>query len=189
MNMGFSNPPQDGLEGRQVQEKIPDSDAILIGLGANLVSRFGEPVQTLRAALAQLDRSGVRVVKCSRFWRSAPVPYSDQPWFVNAVAKVETNLTPRDLLATLHVIEAEFGRVRSEVNAPRVIDLDLLCVGQMIQSDDDPPILPHPRLAERAFVLLPLAEVAPLWVHPVSHLDLAQLTRVLSPDQLAVPMG
>jgi 2-amino-4-hydroxy-6-hydroxymethyldihydropteridine diphosphokinase len=100
---------------------------ILIGLGANLASaEFGAPPASLEAALRMLQESGVRIVARSRWYRSAPVPASSQPWFVNGVAAVETTLDPVALLALLHEIEARFGRVRRERNAARVLDLDLL---------------------------------------------------------------
>lgn len=155
---------------------------ILIGLGANLDSpRHGPPAATLEAALAALAAAGVTVAARSRWWRSAPVPVSDQPWFVNGVARLETPLGPADLLALLHRVEAEFGRVRSIPNAPRVLDLDLLDYDGLVRGAA--PILPHPRLAERAFVLLPLQDVAPGWRHPVSGLGLEALIAALPSGQ------
>src|SRR5512135_1345665 len=98
---------------------------ILIGLGANLASpEFGAPPESLEAALALLAERGVRVVARSRWYRSAPVPPSGQPWFVNGVVAVETALEPAALLEVLHAVEARFGRVRRERNAARVLDLD-----------------------------------------------------------------
>lgn len=169
------------------QEKSSDDRLILIGLGANLPSAFGEPSDTLKAALERLCDEGVKLVRRSQFWHSRPVPVSDQPWFVNAVAAVETSLSPQALLVLLHQIEAEFGRVRSVVNAPRLIDLDLLAYGRLI-SAESPPLLPHPRMDQRAFVLLPLAEIAPDWRHPASGLDLPTLIARLPADQEAEPL-
>ena len=140
---------------------------ILVALGANLPSeRFGGPRETLDAAVRELERRGIRVLRRSRWYESAPVPESDQPWYVNGVAAVDTDLDPPALLALLHQVEAEFGRVRAERNAPRVLDLDLVAYGGLVRPGPDGPVLPHPRAAERAFVLLPLAEVAPAWHHP-----------------------
>jgi 2-amino-4-hydroxy-6-hydroxymethyldihydropteridine diphosphokinase len=156
-------------------------------LGANLPSTYGEPAETLQAALIRLGEEGVKLSRRSQFWHSRPVPVSDQPWFVNAVAALETDLSPEALLALLHRIEAEFGRVRSVVNAPRLIDLDLLAYGRLV-SGETAPILPHPRLDQRAFVLLPLAEIAPRWRHPVSGLDLDTLIARLPADQEAQPL-
>jgi 2-amino-4-hydroxy-6-hydroxymethyldihydropteridine diphosphokinase len=164
---------------------------ILIGLGANLASpEFGAPTASLEAALRMLQESGVRIVARSRWYRSAPVPASSQPWFVNGVVAVETALDPTALLALLHQIEARFGRVRRERNAARVLDLDLLdYAGRVSDPAGPPPILPHPRLGERAFVLLPLAEVAPHWRHPRSGTDVETLLAGLPPGQAAGPMA
>jgi 2-amino-4-hydroxy-6-hydroxymethyldihydropteridine diphosphokinase len=112
---------------------------------------------------------------------------SDQPWFVNAVAAIETDLSPASLLMLLHRIELEFGRVRGVVNAPRLIDLDLLAYGRRI-SAEEVPILPHPRMDQRAFVLRPLADIAPDWRHPVSGLGLAALIARLPADQEIQPL-
>lgn len=170
-----------------IQVKSSDDDLILIGLGANLPSTFGEPAETLRAALERLAEEGVKLSRRSQFWHSKPVPVSDQPWFVNAVAAIETELSPPDLLALLHRIEDEFGRVRSVVNAPRLIDLDLLAYGRQI-SRDTTPLLPHPRMELRAFVLRPLAEIAPRWRHPESGLGLETLIAALPADQEVRPL-
>ncbi len=137
------------------------------------------------ARLAELD---VTVVRRSRWYTSAPVPPSDQPWFVNGVALVATDLGPADLLATLHRIENEFGRVRRVRNEARVIDLDLLAYGDLVLGEGEGLVLPHPRLRTRAFVLLPLAEVAPDWRHPVSGEAVEDLIRTLPADQGAVPL-
>ncbi len=156
---------------------------IFIGLGANLPSRAGAPQATLAAALADLERAGVRISARSGWWETAPVPVSDQPWFVNAVAAVETALGPADLLALLHRIEADYGRERLMVNGARTLDLDLLVYGATVHPGPESPILPHPRLHQRAFVLRPLAELAPGWVHPASGQPIAALLAGLDPAQ------
>jgi 2-amino-4-hydroxy-6-hydroxymethyldihydropteridine diphosphokinase len=162
---------------------------ILIGLGANLPSAAGEPRTTLEAALAQLGRDGVRVVARSRWYRSAPVPHAAQPDYVNAVASVETALEPRDLLALLHRIEQEFGRARGAANAARTLDLDLLAYHERVsEGGEGAPILPHPRLHQRAFVLLPLAEIAPDWRHPRLGRTVRELAADLPPGQDAAPL-
>lgn len=162
---------------------------ILVGLGGNLDSpRFGPPRRTLEAALARFEAEGLRVAACSRFYRSAPVPASDQPWFVNAVAHIETGLAPRPLLDALLDIERDFGRVRSTRNAPRVLDLDLLAYGALVTGPTAVPALPHPRLAERAFVLRPLAEIAPDWRHPASGTPVKALLAALAAGAEARPM-
>jgi 2-amino-4-hydroxy-6-hydroxymethyldihydropteridine diphosphokinase len=161
---------------------------ILIGLGANLPSAAGPPSTTLTAALAALEESGVKVLARSRFYRSAPVPPSDQPWFVNAVAAVAIPLDPAALLALLHDIETRFGRARRAPNAARTLDLDLLDYDGLLSDGGEGSVLPHPRLHQRAFVLLPLAEVAPLWRHPRLGRSVADLIAALLPEQQAEPI-
>jgi len=183
--MIFIKQSENGVGARATQAESPGDRLILIGLGANLPSAYGEPPATLRAALDRLLAAGVRITGLSRFWRSAPVPASDQPWYVNAVAVVETDLPPESLLALLHQIEEEFGRVRSVVNAPRLIDLDLLAYGREVRTEGA-LLLPHPRMTERAFVLLPLSDIAPGWRHPDGR-ELQALIEALDPDQLTRP--
>jgi 2-amino-4-hydroxy-6-hydroxymethyldihydropteridine diphosphokinase len=162
---------------------------ILIGLGANLPSpRFGAPVTTLNAAVARLKETGIRVLARSRWYESAPVPISDQPNFVNGVINVATELEPAALLALLHRVETEFGRVRSVRNAARLLDLDLLAYHDIVNHDGDPQ-LPHPSMHLRAFVLLPLREIAPRWVHPWLGKSLDTLIAELPPGQEARPRG
>jgi 2-amino-4-hydroxy-6-hydroxymethyldihydropteridine diphosphokinase len=128
-----------------------------IGLGANL----NDPAAQVEYALAELDRlPGTRLVTRSSLYASAPVGYVDQPDFINAVAQVETALAPRALLAALLDIEHRHGRERSFRNAPRTLDLDLLLYGDA-DFHEEGLTLPHPRMTERAFVLLPLLEIAP----------------------------
>lgn len=134
-----------------------------VGLGSNL----DDPRRHVESALQALDRlPGTRLVGRSSLHRTAPVGYSDQPDFVNAAAAVETTLAPRELLVALLGIEAAHGRRRSFRNAPRTLDLDLL-VHEAVPHCDEPGLtLPHPRMHERAFVLLPLAQIAPGLVIP-----------------------
>ena len=128
-----------------------------VGLGANL----GEPESGVREALGQLDSiPHTRVVKRSSLYRSQPLGYAAQPPFVNAVAQLETGLPAERLLAELHAIEARHGRQRSFPNAPRTLDLDLLLFGNAVIDTGNLKV-PHPRMHERAFVLLPLVEIAP----------------------------
>ncbi|QBK05239.1 2-amino-4-hydroxy-6-hydroxymethyldihydropteridine diphosphokinase [Hylemonella gracilis] len=127
-----------------------------VGLGANL----GDARETLRHALVELDRlPGTRLVRASSIYRSAPVD-AQGPDFWNAVAGIETRLNPYELLAALQQLEQAAGRERPYRNAPRTLDLDLLLHG-VLRQDDPELTLPHPRMRDRAFVLLPLAEIAP----------------------------
>ncbi len=167
---------------------------ILVALGANLpTARHGTPVEGLDAALAVLAEGGIRPVAQSRWYRSAPIPPADGPWFVNGVVRVESTLSPVPLMARLLAVEAAFGRKRSVAGADRPLDLDLLDYHSQVirrEADDDGPalILPHPRLAERAFVLAPLVEVAPKWRHPVSGASAASLLAALADDQALEPL-
>lgn len=156
---------------------------VLIGLGANLDSPvWGPPRETLIAALAALDRAGVTTLARSGWYRSAPVPPSAQPWFVNAVAAVAVAVDANRLLALMQRIESDFGRIRAERNAARILDLDLLDYrGEQICSPD--LILPHPRLHQRRFVLEPLAELAPQWRHPITGQTARQLLAALDDTQ------
>ncbi|MEZ5813714.1 MAG: 2-amino-4-hydroxy-6-hydroxymethyldihydropteridine diphosphokinase [Alphaproteobacteria bacterium] len=155
---------------------------ILIGLGANLPSRFGGPEDTLRAAVSTIRAEGVRVVKESSVWLSAPVPVSDQPWYRNAVIAVQTDMGAFELLKCLQRIEGDFGRERSVRNAPRVLDLDLLAYRDVV-IEGEGLRLPHPRMEGRAFVLMPLAEVAPRWRHPVTGMFVQDLIEKLPEGQ------
>ena len=123
--------------------------------------KLGDPAATIRAAfgaLANLPES--RVVHCSSLYRTAPVGNTEQPEFINAVAVLETTLAPEALLDALLEVEQRFGRIRAEKNGPRTLHLDLLLYND-IELDLPRLTLPHPRLHLRAFVLLPLAEIAP----------------------------
>jgi 2-amino-4-hydroxy-6-hydroxymethyldihydropteridine diphosphokinase len=147
---------------------------ILIGLGANLPgANHGSPRDSLAAALLEIEATDVSVTGRSGWYSSAPVPASNQPDFVNAVAALQTDMAPGPLLTLLHDIEARLGRLRTVRNAARVIDIDLLDYHGKI--DTGWPILPHPRMADRAFVLRPLRDVAPDWCHPVSGEGVAAL--------------
>jgi 2-amino-4-hydroxy-6-hydroxymethyldihydropteridine diphosphokinase len=156
---------------------------ILIGIGGNLESaQFGPPCDTLTAALAALKEKRIRILTRSGWYRTEPVPRSDQPWFVNAVVSLATELGAKDLLNALQATERQFGRVRGEPNAPRILDLDILDYqGEVI--DTTALVLPHPRLHERRFVLVPIAEIAPDWRHPILELTAVQLLAQLSSEQ------
>ena len=161
---------------------------ILIGLGSNLASADGHsPAQNLEKALACLELRGIAVLRTSRFHETAPVPADGAPWYVNAVAEVSAKFSAQDLLKTLLAIETQLGRFRSTRNAPRIIDLDLLDFqGQVITETN--LTLPHPRMAERAFVLRPLNDIAPAWRHPVSGKSVMTLINEIGTDQIVRPL-
>lgn len=170
----------------------------LIALGGNLAGPAGQPRAVLEAAMAAIAAAGVPVVARSRWFRTPAFPPSSGPDYVNGAAVLAADATPAGLLALLHRIETAAGRTRPERWAPRVCDLDLLAVGDAVLPDratveawmaldagaqrsatPGSLILPHPRLHERAFVLAPLAEVAPDWVHPVLRLSVRAMLAAL----------
>lgn len=152
-----------------------------IGLGANIDGPAGGPEFTLTAAAARLAQHG-RVAARSSLYSTAPVGFADQPRFLNAVVALETELAPQALLQALLDVEREFGRDRSAGirNGPRTLDLDILLYGDLVLGEHDLAV-PHPRLAERAFVLVPLAEIAPQLRDPRSGATVSQLMEKLSP--------
>jgi 2-amino-4-hydroxy-6-hydroxymethyldihydropteridine diphosphokinase len=155
---------------------------ILIGLGSNLSSKAGGPKETLEASLDELARRGIAIVGKSNFYRSAAWPDPSDPPFVNAVVSVRTELDPRALLKLLQGVEDRFGRKRGRPNAPRTLDLDIIDYEGRVE--DGPPILPHPRLGDRLFVLVPLREVAPDWRHPVSGRTVEELIQTATPSEI-----
>ncbi len=159
---------------------MTNNKSVFIGLGANLPSEiYGAPIKTLEASLKVLIKCGVQIVGQSRWYSTLSFPDPNQPRYLNGVVSVKTNLTPIELLNLLNTIEKQFGRVRTVKNAPRIIDLDLLAFGNTIRTDD-PPLLPHPRLAERIFVLRPLIDIEPSWKHPLLGLSAKELIKNLS---------
>ena len=158
-----------------------EHSTILVALGANLTDERGRtPLQTCQWAAARLDGlCGLHLRAVSRWYRTAPVPASGQPDFVNGVVLLSGAVEPRELLHALHGLEAEAGRTRGVVNAARVLDLDLIAVDGMQVSAPD-LVLPHPRMAVRAFVLAPVCDVAPGWRHPDSGQTAAEMLAHIS---------
>jgi 2-amino-4-hydroxy-6-hydroxymethyldihydropteridine diphosphokinase len=143
----------------------------LIGFGSNQ----GDSVSIWGKALDALRRPpGIDVVKVSSLYRTEPVGMVDQDWFINGVILVKTSLEPLDLLDLTSKIEEDFGRIRTVRWGPRRLDLDILFYGER-QIDVPQLTIPHPRLHERSFVLIPLVEIAPHWVHPVLKMEAHEL--------------
>jgi len=170
----------------------------LVAFGGNMPSDAGAPSHTIRAALHALQEAGVEVIAASALYGTPCFPAGAGPDYVNAAARLRADLEPDGLLAILHDIEARFGRTRARRWGQRTLDLDLVACGDavlpdlatyMAWHDLDPAaqmeraperlILPHPRLQERAFVLVPLNDVAPDWRHPVSGLTVTEMLAAL----------
>jgi 2-amino-4-hydroxy-6-hydroxymethyldihydropteridine diphosphokinase len=143
-----------------------------LGLGSNL----GDRRRNLRRAIALLEGSGAKILARSSLYQTQPVGYDDQPWFINQVIEVESDLAPRELLGLLQSIEKKMGRTKTLPNGPRLIDLDILLAEDTILDTPDLTI-PHPRMAARNFVLVPLNEIAPDVIHPVLRRSMAALHR------------
>lgn len=158
---------------------------ILIALGSNLShSCHGDSQAVVEAAVARVGATaGIDLLRRSSWYRTAPWPPADQPDFVNGAIAVASDLGPAEILGALHEIEDDFGRTRTQVNEARILDLDLLTYHDLVSDPEDWPLIPHPRMAERAFVLAPLAEVAPEWRHPVSGKSAAALLAALGEGQ------
>ena len=146
--------------------EITPAGGVFVALGSNDKGAFASVVEQLEAALDHFPAHGLRVLARSSWWRSQAWPDPNDPPFLNGVVQVRADLTPLEVMAALAAIEAEFGRTRGRRNAPRTLDLDLVAYGDVV-IDDARLILPHPRAAQRLFVMGPLAEIAPDWVHPV----------------------
>jgi len=162
---------------------------IIVGIGANLPHpTFGTPRRTCGAALEIISQGPLRVVARSSWYASAPVirdgspPPADQPWYINGAFTVETGMDAAAVLAELLEVERQFGRERSVPDAPRTLDLDILAFHDDVIDTQDLTI-PHPRLHERAFALLPMADVAPDWRHPVTGQAISALLTDLGDEQ------
>jgi len=184
--------------------QLNEQTSAIIGLGANLPSDFGTPENTLRYALMQLEDEGIRVQSVSRFYATPCFPVGAGPDYVNAAAVLASRLTAQELIAKLHSIESRAGRERLTRWGQRVLDLDLLAYGDEIAPDmegflrwqklpleqqsrlaPEQLILPHPRLQDRAFVLVPMADIAPNWRHPVLGRTVRQLLDELDAKETA----
>ncbi len=176
----------------------------LVALGSNMPSDQGDPAATLDVAVAQIAAvPGLTVMRKSKWYRTPAFPPGSGPDFVNGAAIAATDLPPTEILAVLHQIEAKLGRTRDKRWEPRICDLDLIGVGDRVSPNQDTLrhwmsldtataaaerpgglILPHPRMHERGFVLVPLADIAPNWVHPVLGKRVRDLVGELPIDDL-----
>jgi 2-amino-4-hydroxy-6-hydroxymethyldihydropteridine diphosphokinase len=155
---------------------LPDYDsAVVVALGSNLGSPSGGPAEILHAAQQAMDAAGLKVVRRSALWRSSAWPDPAEPAYLNAVVLVETAFEPPAVLTRLHAIEAALGRERGAPNAARTLDLDLIAYARCVRARA--PVLPHPRAADRLFVMGPLAEIAPGWRHPLTGRTAAELAK------------
>jgi 2-amino-4-hydroxy-6-hydroxymethyldihydropteridine diphosphokinase len=156
----------------------PDAPVpVFIALGANIPSVAGSPAKTFQAALRALEQAGLEPVSVSPFYETTAWPDPSDPPFLNAVAGFKTRLQAFALLTLLHEVETGFGRKRSVANAARTLDLDLLDYGGRVE--EGRVTLPHPRIAQRRFVLEPWATLAPDWRHPVTGLTVAEMLTAL----------
>jgi len=173
---------------------------VVIGIGGNLISRFGSAVSTVQEAISRLDEDeNLSVLKVSPLYKSRPMPVSDQPDYINAAVLVETELNPGQLLAFLQYMELEMGRMPSDRWGSRIIDLDILAYDLAVlpnqKSWDDithtmdprevviEAVVPHPRLHERAFASVPFAKIAPKWRHPVFGTTISEIAGNLAKTQ------
>ena len=161
-------------------------DVILVAIGANLAGPQGEhPLVACRAAAEALRAlPGVRFVAVSRWYATAAQPPSAQPDYVNGVVRLDGDADPAWLLARLHAVEAQGGRRRGARNAARTLDIDLIDHNGQVRDSPD-PVLPHPRAHLRAFVMVPLSDVAPDWVHPRLQRPVTDLIAALPPQGIA----
>ncbi|MCL4151205.1 UNVERIFIED_CONTAM: hypothetical protein GTU68_036236 [Idotea baltica] len=154
----------------------------LVALGSNLEFEGGEPSFLLEQALVALENKGLSIRARSRFFQTPAFPAGSGPDFVNAVATLEADLESGQVLERLHAVESQMGRERAQRWGARTLDLDLLAAGQKKAAPSE-LILPHPRLSERAFVLVPLMDIAPDWVHPLLKLSVREMHDAL-PQEL-----
>lgn len=182
----------------------------LIAIGSNATSHLRTRTEICRAAISEVADEAGMIRSVSRFYRTPAFPAGAGPDYVNAAFRLETELEPRALLAVLHGIELSFGRERTERWGQRTLDLDLLALDDRIEPDGDTVafwqalpfeeqklrapdqlILPHPRMHERSFVLVPLADIAPGWVHPVLGKSVEALLAEVSAEDVAqvVPLA
>ena len=161
-------------------------NTVIIGVGGNINSVDGiHPVEICNKAIRSFHDYSIKVKKQSKWYNSEPIPKSDQPTFFNCVVIASTKLNAHDVLKFLHKIESEFGRRRNKINAPRSIDLDLIDYSNKVCKNKN-LIIPHPRAHLRKFVMGPLAEINPDWIHPILKLNVLDILNKLDNQKLKV---
>ncbi len=194
-----------GAEERKERDltEIGQFQPVLLAMGANLASVAGVPEVTIKESLRELSEAGIEVLEVSKLYRTPAFPTGSGPDFVNAAVLCRTKMSPTEIIQNLHRIEEKFGRERKDRWSARTIDIDLLAVGVLVCPDiethkiwrslslteqqkqvPDGLILPHPRMQERAFVLRPLADVAPDWQHPILGQTVLEMLEALPNDDL-----
>ena len=159
---------------------------IIIGVGGNIKSDEGShPIHVAMKAINSLENYSIQVIEQSSWYESEPIPKSNQPNFFNCIVFANTILNELDVLKVLHKIEHTLGRRRKKVNEPRVIDLDLIDYSNKILSNEE-IIIPHPRAHKRRFVMEPLAELDPNWVHPILKTDVSKILKKINNQKIKI---
>ena len=159
---------------------------IIIGIGGNIKSDDGShPIHIAMKAINSLENYSIQVIEQSSWYESEPIPKSNQPNFFNCIVFANTILNELDVLKVLHKIEHTLGRKRKTVNEPRVIDLDLIDYSNKILSNKE-IIIPHPRAHERRFVMEPLAELDPNWVHPILKTNVYKILKKINNQKIKI---
>ena len=157
---------------------------ILVAIGSNLNSKsFGSPEQNCNAAIDML-RKYFEVTQSSSFYKTEPIPKSEQPWFVNCIVNIKSKISPSRILDTLLEIELQFGRKRNRKNEARVIDLDLIAYNNLIVKSLK-LTLPHPRMHLRKFVIQPICDINKNWIHPISKKKAFEILKELANQKIS----